>query len=100
MHLDGCLVLAKSGPRKQCQAQIDGGRIQSVETLIQADADRIVGIKRSGDSNQDLSEVGKDAAIPRFVGVCQSGARPLATKTEMVKLTAQDRKSTRLNSSH
>jgi hypothetical protein len=86
MHLDGCLVFAKSGPWKQSQAQIDGGRVQGIETLIQIDADRIVGIKRPGDSNQDMSEVGKDAAVARLVGVSQCSARHLAAKAEMVEL--------------
>ena len=43
VHLDGGLVLAEFGPREQRQAQIDGGRIQRVEALVQIDADRIVG---------------------------------------------------------
>ena len=40
VHLDGRLVLAKSGPREQRQAEVDGGRVQRVQTLIQVHADR------------------------------------------------------------
>jgi hypothetical protein len=30
VHLDCCLATPESGPRKQCQAQIDGRRIQRI----------------------------------------------------------------------
>ena len=43
VHLDGGLAPARLRPRKQRQAQVDGGRIQSVQTLLQNDADRIAG---------------------------------------------------------
>ena len=88
MHFDGSLVLAKSCPGKQCEAQIDGGRIQGVETGIQIDADRVVGIKWACHSDQDLSEVGKDPTVAGFVGVSQGGTRNLAAKTEMIELTS------------
>jgi hypothetical protein len=49
VHLDGGLAPAKLRPRKQRQAQIDGGRIQSIQTLLQIDANRIAGMERPGD---------------------------------------------------
>ena len=49
MHLHRGFVLAKLGPGKQRKAKIDGGRIQSVQTLIQIHADGIVGIQRPCD---------------------------------------------------
>ena len=42
MHLDGGLAPAKIRPRKQRQAQVDGGRIQSVQALLQIDANRVI----------------------------------------------------------
>ena len=35
MHLHRGLVLTKPGPGKQSQAEIDGGRVQRVQTLLQ-----------------------------------------------------------------
>ena len=84
VHLDGALALAKSGPRKQRQTQIDGGRIESVKALIEIDADRIGGIQRPGYIDQDVREIGKDAPVARFVGVGQSGAGNLTAKAQMV----------------
>src|SRR6266851_4132193 len=51
VHLHGRFVLAKPGPRKQRETKIDGGRIQSVQTLMQFHTDGIMSIQRSCDSN-------------------------------------------------
>jgi hypothetical protein len=69
VHLDSSLAPAKLRPRKQRQAQVDGGRIQSVQTLLQIDANRIAGMQRSGDGDQYLREIGEDPPIMRFVRV-------------------------------
>src|ERR1035437_5778731 len=71
MHLDGRLVLAKSGPREQRQAEVDGGRVQRVQALIQVHADRIAGIQRSRNADEDLREIGIDAPVARLVGFRQ-----------------------------
>jgi hypothetical protein len=73
VHLDGGLVLAEPGPRKQRQAEIDGGRIQRVEALRQIDTDWIAGVERSRDADQELREVGIDAPVAGVVGVSQRG---------------------------
>ena len=49
VHLDSGLAPAKLRPRKQRRAQVDGGRIQSVQTLLQIDANRMAGMQRPGD---------------------------------------------------
>src|ERR1035437_7224429 len=41
VHFDGGFVLAEFGPGKQRKAQVDGGRVQRVQTLIQLYTDRI-----------------------------------------------------------
>ena len=48
VHLDGGLVLAELGPRKQRQAQVDGGGVQGVQALVQVDADRIAERRAAG----------------------------------------------------
>jgi hypothetical protein len=86
MHLDGGLVPAKLRPRKQRQAQVDGGRIQSVQALLQIDANRIAGIQRPGDGDQNLCEIGEDPPITRFVRVGQRRTRHLAAESQVVQL--------------
>ena len=86
VHLDGGLAPAKLRPRKQRQAQIDGGRIQRIQTLLQIDAHRIVGIQRPGDADQYLREVGEDPPVMRFVRVGQRRARHLAAESHVVQL--------------
>jgi hypothetical protein len=78
MHLDGRLVLAKSGPREQRQAEVDGGRVQRVQALIQVHADRIAGIQRSRNADEDLREIGIDAPVARLVGFRQCVFRAMA----------------------
>ena len=86
MHFDGSLLLAKLRPGKQRQAEIDGGRVQRVEAAIQFHAHGIARVKRSRDTDQYLCEVGEDAPVVSFVGICQRGPRHLAAKAQMVQL--------------
>ena len=78
MHLHRRLVLTKLGPRKEREAKIDGGGVQSIQTLVQIDIDRIARIERARDSNQDLRKVGIDSPVAGFVCVSQSGSCHLA----------------------
>jgi hypothetical protein len=36
MHLDSGFVFPEFGPREQRKTQIDGGRIQSIQTLVES----------------------------------------------------------------
>jgi len=89
MHLDRAFVLAEPGPRKQRKAQVDGGRVQRVQALVQFDADRIGDVKRPRDVDQNLSEVGEDAPVMRVVGVGQRGARHPAVKAHVIEFAAE-----------
>ena len=88
MHLDGRLVATKPGPGKQLEAQVDGGRVQRVEALIQFHAHGVLGVHRPRDANQYLREIGEDAPVVGFVGVGQCGAGDAAAETEVVELAA------------
>ena len=89
VHLHGGLVPAELGPGEQRKAQVDGGRVQSVETLIEIHADRIAGVQRPRDANQDLGEIGIDPPVARLVGVGQCGARHLGAESHVVELGAE-----------
>ena len=86
VHLHSSLVPAELGPREQREAQVDGGRVQSVEGLIEIYADRIAGVQGPRDANQDLGEIGIDPPVARFVGVGQCRARHRAAESHVVKL--------------
>ena len=89
VHLHGSLALAELGPREQREAQVDGGRVQSVETLIEIHADRIAGVQGPHDANQDLGEIGMDPPVARLVSVGQCGARHLGAESHVVELGAE-----------
>ena len=65
MQLDSSFSFAKLGPREKSQTQIDGRGIQGVNRLLQIETEIFVGIKRSGDVDEHLSEIGINAPIPR-----------------------------------
>ena len=45
VHLHGSLALSELCPREQREAQVDGGRVQRVQTLIQVHADRVADVQ-------------------------------------------------------
>ena len=96
VHLHRAFVPAKLRPGKQGEAEVDGGRIESIESVVQVHADRISDMKRSGDADQVLCEISKDAPVVSFVGVGQSGSRNPAAESHVIKLVA-DRSQTSLD---
>ena len=89
VHLHGSLALSELCPREQREAQVDGGRVQRVQTLIQVHADRVADVQGPRDANQDLGEIGIDPPVARFVGVGQCGARHLGAESHAVELGAE-----------
>jgi len=79
-------VLAKLSPWEKCQTQIDGGGIESVNSMGQFDAEVVVRVKHAGAGNQHLRKVGVDAPIAHRVRMRQSVARDLAANAEMIEL--------------
>jgi len=71
VHLDRAFGCAKSRPGEQGQAEIDGGRIERVDGVVQFDAEVVVDVQRSGSGDENLSEIGIDAPVARLVGICQ-----------------------------
>ena len=96
MQFDGSLVSPEASPWEQRKTQVDGGGIERVQACIQVDADRIAGVQRSSDGDQDLRKIREDPPLARFVGVRQSRARHLASKSHVVEFAA-DRVETRFD---
>src|SRR5205807_9588579 len=68
MHLQRCLVLTKLGPAEERNAEVNGGRVQSVQTFLQLPSDGIMSIQRACDRDQSLRKVRIDAPVPRLIG--------------------------------
>jgi hypothetical protein len=80
------LLLAKLGPGKKRQTQIDGRSIESVNRQGQLGAKALVRVERTGTSDQHLREVGVDAPIAHGVRMGQGVARDLSANAEMIEL--------------
>jgi len=65
MEFDCPFAFPELGPREKGQTEVDGGRIQGINRLIQLDAEQIGGVKLSGFRNKDSSEVGINPLVPR-----------------------------------
>jgi hypothetical protein len=71
MELDGPLARAEKSPGKKGQAKVDRGGIESVDGVHEFQTKILVGIKSTSFGDKDLSKVGVDAPVARFVGVGQ-----------------------------
>jgi len=86
MDFDRAFSLTKSCPREQREAEIDGGRIESVDGLFEVHSKVFVAIESSRLGNEKLRDVGPDSPVPSFVGFGQSVASNGATESRMVEL--------------
>lgn len=86
VQFDGRFVSAKLSPRKQRQTQVDGGSIESVDGLIELDAERFVAVKGARHSDQHMGEVGVDSPVAHLIGVGQGVARNLTANAHVIEL--------------
>src|SRR5215470_19447583 len=88
MHLHGALVLAKLRPRKQGEAEIDSGRVQRIQAMVEIHAKWVLGVKWPGDADQMQREIGEDAPVVSLVGVGQRRARNPTAESHVVEFAA------------
>ena len=88
MELDGGFVFSKPCPREKRKTQIDRGRVEGVDGLIQFDAERVAGIQRPGCVNQRLGKVVPNAPVADFVGMSQIVAGNSSADSHMIKFVA------------
>jgi hypothetical protein len=69
MHLDGRLGFAKLRPREYAQAQVDSGRIECINCLIQCHSKAVVDVEFASRLDQTYGEVCVYSAIAGFVGI-------------------------------
>ena len=85
MKLHGGLGGSERRPRKYRQAEIDCGRIQRVDGVVEFKRQWIVGVEPPRDADQVLGEIGIDAPVAHRVGIGQSITRNRAAETEMIE---------------
>jgi hypothetical protein len=78
VKFDGGFCRTKKRPRKQSLTQIDGGRVQRVNGCahqrFELGAGRVVGVKRTSNTDQMLRQIGKDIPWPNAFLVGQGVA--------------------------
>ena len=85
MKLDGGLAFAEDGPRKKGKAEVDRGGVESVDGLLQFQAEIIVGIESAGLMNKNLGEVGVNPPIAGFISVGQGVSRDVAADAHVIE---------------
>ena len=75
VELDGGLGLLERRPRKQRQAEVDGGGIERVDGVGEIDAKSVVGVQAPGDGDQGLGEVGVDAPVALLARLFEEARR-------------------------
>jgi len=96
VQLHRCFSFSESGPGEKGKTQIDRGRIQGVNGLVQFYPDGIVDIEFSGLGNQDLCEIGVNPPIANLIGMGQGVSGDFASNPQMIQL-GLSRSETRLD---
>jgi len=73
------------GPGEKCQTEVDGGRIQGIDRLVQFDTEGIGGVKFSGFCDEDLREVGINPPVPGLIGMGKGIAGDLSPDAQVIK---------------
>ncbi len=84
VQLDGPFALAERRPGKERQTQVDDGRIQGIDRLLQFDPEGLGGIERARRRDQPLGEVGIDPPVAHLVGMGQGVAGDGAPEAHVV----------------
>jgi hypothetical protein len=85
MELDSAFPLAEKGPGEKREAQVDRGRIESVNRVLEIQSEIFVLIESTGFGDEDSGEVGEDSPVARFVGMGQIVARDVAANAHVVE---------------
>src|ERR1035437_7509405 len=91
MKFDGGFGTAEGGPRKQREAQVNGGGVQRVSGGLEFKAERFVGVERGGLLDEDVGEVGEDTPVAIFVGIGQRAAGGGLADAGVIEFRAEGR---------
>ena len=86
VQFDGPLGFAKRCPIEQTQTQIDRGRVQRVNRVLQIQSDQVcIAVKLACPTNQQRGHVRPNAPIARLVGIGQRRAMNAVTQSHRIK---------------
>jgi len=68
VEFDGGLVPAESRPRKEREAEVNGGGVQRIGGGLEFKAKGFLGVKRGRLLNKNVGEIGEDTPVPLFIG--------------------------------
>ena len=71
VKLNGCLVLTEKSPGEERQTEVNRGRVEGVNRVLEFESEVFIGIKVTGLGDEDLGEIRVDAPIASFVGMGQ-----------------------------
>ena len=91
VEFDGGLVPPERGPRKEREAEVNGGGVQRIGGGLEFKTERFIGVKRGGLLDEDLGEIGKDAPVAIFVGIGQRAAGGGLADAGVIEFRAEGR---------
>jgi len=86
MHLDGSFGGAEMSPRKDAQAQVDGGCVECVDRLLQFDRKAVAGIKPPGGLDQAHRKIHVDTTVALLVGIGQRALGDVSSDNQVIEL--------------
>lgn len=84
MEFDCRFRLAEVRPREQRQAQVDGGGVKCINSLLQFQSEVVLGIEPSCLGYQHLGEIGIDTPVPFLIGLGQGASSDTSTNAHVV----------------
>src|SRR6266566_7094244 len=87
VQFHSALGTTEAGPWKQRQTQIDGRRIQRINSGVEIQSEIRIGIQRAGLFDQAVGKIGIDSPIATLVGVGQRRAFDQGTKTGAIEMS-------------
>ena len=85
VHLDSRFGSAKVGPWEKGQREVDGGRVQGIDSVFQFQTKVFSGIERSGLAHEAFGQILPQSPVPLFVGVGQRRFGDRLAKAQVVE---------------
>lgn len=89
VQFDCRLVPSEGGPRKQREAQVNGGGIQRIGGGLDFRTEWFIGVECGGLPDEDVGEVGENTPVSVFIGIGQRAAGSGLTDAGVIELGAE-----------
>ena len=85
MEFNGGFGVAEVRPGEHGQTQVDGGRVEGVDGVIEFQSQVVVDVQGSGETDEGVSEVGIEAPVALLVGVGEGIAGHAAAQSHVIE---------------